>query len=158
MHNSWLHNHKRHLVVAPCGSGKTVLFAFMAEQSQKNHRNVWFLVHRTELLKQTLDTFARLTKNQRKQLVYKKIRRIYMKNTLLDLNNHLFAQLERLSDEDLDGEKLQEEIERAKAVTSVAGQIVSNAGLTIKALELQCEYGCARELSISKFLGCDKNA
>jgi len=81
-----------------------------------------------------------------------------MKNTLQDLNNHLFAQLERLSDEDLNGEELQEEIERAKAVTSVAGQIVSNASLTIKALELQCEYGCAREMSIPKFLGCDKNA
>ncbi len=43
-----------------------------------------------------------------------------MKNTLTDLNNHLFAQLERLGDEDLDGEKLQQEINRAKAISDIA--------------------------------------
>lgn len=33
-----------------------------------------------------------------------------MKNTLGDLNNHLFAELERLSDEDLKGDELVEEM------------------------------------------------
>ena len=32
-----------------------------------------------------------------------------MKNTLVDLNNHLFAELERLSDEDLTSEELEAE-------------------------------------------------
>ncbi len=56
-----------------------------------------------------------------------------MRNTLGDLNNHLFAQLERLSDEDLVGEKLTKEIERAKSVTSVANQIISNGALVLQA-------------------------
>lgn len=56
-----------------------------------------------------------------------------MKNTLGDLNNHLFAQLERLGEEDLNGEKLQEEISRAKAITDIASQVISNGTLVLKA-------------------------
>jgi len=59
-----------------------------------------------------------------------------MKNTLGDLNNHLFAQLERLSDEELTGEKLADEINRAKAVTSVASQIIANGSLVLEARKL----------------------
>ena len=55
-----------------------------------------------------------------------------MKNKLSDLNNHLFAELECLSDEDLKEEKLLDEIERAKAITSVASQIINNANLALK--------------------------
>jgi len=56
-----------------------------------------------------------------------------MKNTLADLNNHLFAQLERLSEEDLKGENLIEEINRAKAVNQVATQIINNGSLILDA-------------------------
>lgn len=63
-----------------------------------------------------------------------------MKNQLTDLNNHLFVQLERLGDEDLDGEKLKQEIERSKAVTKVAESVVNNAALQLEALKLKAEY------------------
>jgi len=64
-----------------------------------------------------------------------------MKNKLSDLNNHLFAQLERLSDEDLQGDALSTEIERSKAVTGVAREIVSNANTVLKAVEMAHERG-----------------
>jgi len=56
-----------------------------------------------------------------------------MKNKLTDLNNHLFAQLERLSDEDIKGDELAEEIARSKAVTSVSREIVNNGKLVLDA-------------------------
>lgn len=54
-----------------------------------------------------------------------------MKNKLIDLNNHLFAQMERLSDDDLMGEGLRTEIERSRAITFVAKEIISNARLAL---------------------------
>jgi hypothetical protein len=56
-----------------------------------------------------------------------------VKNKLSDLNNHLFAELERLGDEELSGEALTEEIERARAITGVAAQIINNGSLVLKA-------------------------
>lgn len=56
-----------------------------------------------------------------------------MKNKISDLNNHLFAQLERLSDESTKGDALQEEIGRAKAVSGIARDIISNGQLVLSA-------------------------
>ena len=59
-----------------------------------------------------------------------------MRNKLADLNNHLFAQLERLNDTDLTGDDLKTEIDRAKAVSNVATQIVQTAKITVDAMKL----------------------
>lgn len=56
-----------------------------------------------------------------------------MKNRFSDLNNHLFEQIERLSDEGLTGDALREEIERGKAITGVATQIILNGKLVLEA-------------------------
>lgn len=54
-----------------------------------------------------------------------------MRNNLTDLNNHLFEQIERLNDEELQGEALKEEIRRSKAIEDVAKQIINNGRLVL---------------------------
>lgn len=60
-----------------------------------------------------------------------------MKNKLIDLNNHLFTQLERLNDEDLTSDQLEMEIKRTEAITETSEQIVKNAALALKAEEIK---------------------
>ena len=59
-----------------------------------------------------------------------------MKNTLADLNNHLFAQLERLSDESISSDSLALEIRRSKAIADISREVISNASLVLKAHSL----------------------
>ena len=64
-----------------------------------------------------------------------------MNNKLSDLNNHLFAELERLSDEELNEDELKSEIDRARAITSVSKQIIENGALALKAEKFKQEMG-----------------
>lgn len=54
-----------------------------------------------------------------------------MRNKLTDLNNHLFEQLERLNDDGLTNKELKDEIERSKAIETVAKQIINNGRLVL---------------------------
>ena len=58
------------------------------------------------------------------------------RNKLADLNNHLFAQLERLEDEELTPEQLKSEVSRAGAISKIASQVIQNAKITIDAMKL----------------------
>ena len=66
-----------------------------------------------------------------------------MSNNLTDLNNVLFAQLARLSDDDLTPEQIEVEAARAKAIVDVADQITGNADLQLKAAKLFADHGKA---------------
>lgn len=57
VHESWRNGYRRPLVCLPTGSGKTVLAADMAYRVAGNDKTAWFIVHRRELYKQTVDTF-----------------------------------------------------------------------------------------------------
>jgi hypothetical protein len=64
-----------------------------------------------------------------------------MKNRLTDLNDHLFAQMERLSEEDISAEQLDKEMTRTKAIVRVADQIVKNGALQLAAAALAVKHG-----------------
>lgn len=67
-----------------------------------------------------------------------------MKNTLTDLNNHLFEALERLNDEDLTGDDLDRELRRSEGVAKIAEKIIDNAELAYKSMVHMDEYGIGR--------------
>lgn len=62
-----------------------------------------------------------------------------MKNTLLDLNNILFEELEKLSDDEMMKDRQDAEINRAKAIAEISSQVIQNANVIIKAKKLQAE-------------------
>ena len=78
-----------------------------------------------------------------------------MKNTLSDLNNHLFAEMERLGDESLKGDALKDEIGRADAITKVASEIINNGALALKA-EMAKQNSLSSDTQLPAFLE-DKN-
>lgn len=67
-------------------------------------------------------------------------------NTLLALNDKLFAQLDRISSDELNGEQLKTEFERTEAVVSLSRTIISNADLMLKAAVARDEkLGCYKD-------------
>lgn len=64
-----------------------------------------------------------------------------MKNTLGDLNNYLFEQLERLNDDSLDPEALELQLRKADGVVRISEKIIANGELAFKTMKHLDEYG-----------------
>lgn len=79
-----------------------------------------------------------------------------MRNKLTDLNNFLFAQLERLDDETLSAEELETEISRSKAIGQISAQIIQNASVQLRAVEVVQEYGISGE-ALNNLIGTSES-
>ena len=58
-----------------------------------------------------------------------------MKNTLMDLNNILFEQLERLNDDSLVDDELEIQLKKTDQIVKVSEKIISNGELAFKAIQ-----------------------
>lgn len=59
------------------------------------------------------------------------------RNKLTDLNDHLFAQIERLNDETLTTEQMELEIKKADAMAKVSKQVIDNSRIVLEAENLK---------------------
>lgn len=64
-----------------------------------------------------------------------------MTKGMADLNSALFAQLDRLSNTELDAENLEREVQRTEAIVALSDQITGNANLQLKAAKLFADHG-----------------
>ena len=69
-----------------------------------------------------------------------------MKNSIQDLNNYLFEQMERIMEDGISDEELERELKKTDAVTRISGQIINNAELVYKSFKLQVEMGYDAEV------------
>lgn len=87
-----------------------------------------------------------------------------MKNGLADLNNHLFAQIEALGNDELSSDEVARLVEKSKVMIGLAGQILNVAKTQIDAMKLKEACGltdddmpelirnkdCRRELAVQE--------
>jgi|GEM_PF-6623511 len=64
-----------------------------------------------------------------------------IKNNISDLTNMLFETAERINDENITGEELNEAIQRGKAMTDVAKMIIAVGNMQIEAIKTVHDYG-----------------
>ena len=75
------------------------------------------------------------------------------KNTLEDLQNHLFAALERLSDDDLDDAGIEREIERSAAIAEIGKVAIQNASTAMRAVQMRAGLSGAAGVPVPRMLG-----
>lgn len=64
-----------------------------------------------------------------------------MKNTLSDLNNYLFEQLERLNDDELTDEQMERELKKTDSIVRISERIIENGELAFKTMKHMDDYG-----------------
>lgn len=69
-------------------------------------------------------------------------------NNLQDLNMILFNQLDALDNPDLAGEELEKQVKKSETIVKVAGTIINNAELALRAQKQFDEYGTGRTVDI----------
>lgn len=67
------------------------------------------------------------------------------RNKLIDLNNALFEQLERLNDDELTDEDLEREIKRTKGMCAIGRTIIDNAQVALDAQKHIDEYAIEKQ-------------
>ncbi|MDD4566086.1 MAG: hypothetical protein PHE79_11510 [Eubacteriales bacterium] len=136
-------------------SVKVDVTGFMAELAEKE-------AQKKRIEKAKVDNFTWLEKPNTEELFEQEVQEESKmiqndkgpRNKLTDLNDHLFAEMERLGDEDLKGEALIEEIGRSKAIADIATKIVDNAALVLKAASMTANAMDAN-YKVPKMIGLD---
>lgn len=79
-----------------------------------------------------VDDFISKIESIKKQQISKQNIMEKKQKDIVDLREHLFAQIERLDAEDITDEKLEKEVKRAKAIKSIADSLIDTARVEIK--------------------------
>ena len=58
-----------------------------------------------------------------------------MKNKLIDLQNHIFEKIEKLGDDELQGDEAKMEVAKAMALSSLAKDAIANCAFMVKYAE-----------------------
>ena len=74
------------------------------------------------------------------------------KNTLADLNNYLFEQIERLNDDTLDADGLDRELKKADAVIGISEKILQTGELAFKTWKHMDDFGYGNVKTVPKML------
>ena len=75
-----------------------------------------------------------------------------MKNTLNDLNNYLFEQIERLNDDSLSDDELDKELRKSDWIIKISEKIIANGELALKTIKHMDEYGYGNQRTIPTML------
>lgn len=76
-----------------------------------------------------------------------------MNNQLIDLNNMLFEQMERLNDDENSQEQFEKEIRKSKAMTDIADKILQVQELAFNIVKKTDEMGIYNSTEQQKLLG-----